>query len=206
MRLIIEGPDGAGKTTLIGALLEQFPEAVLQPRRVSKEGQPMVDLAEVLQEDLDFEKNFGQMKQLRVFDRHALISGPIYADLLFDEVQHPWNKPYKTMSLTARFQGQPNFYIFCLPGLGVVQESIATAEDPQPEAFSDPDIVAKHYHRYNAIAFAYSRLFPERVMTYDYTRGLNIHNMKKPIQAWSDGIIQLANSKISMERKQCQTK
>ncbi|MCA1799993.1 MAG: hypothetical protein LC650_01700, partial [Actinobacteria bacterium] len=70
--IVVEGPDGAGKTTLIRDLsaLLNIPVA---PRVVSQETKAMVDLRQWTEDNVSrgFRSDF-------LFDRHRLISDPIY--------------------------------------------------------------------------------------------------------------------------------
>ena len=66
--IIVEGPDGAGKTTLIRQLQERWPDLAVAPRVVSKDAEAMVDLQEWVN------INLSDGPQYKIFDRHRLIS------------------------------------------------------------------------------------------------------------------------------------
>src|SRR5215211_3588455 len=78
--IIVEGPDGSGKTTLIEKLASEFNFPVM-PRVVNKDTEAMVDLVKWTEEDLT--KGFGP----RIYDRHRLISEPIYGSVVRHEMQ-----------------------------------------------------------------------------------------------------------------------
>lgn len=70
--VIIEGPDGAGKSVLLRRLLEEHPEYQQAPRGCSSLGGPLcgADLAVYLAE-------YGCMGSA-IYDRHPSISGAVY--------------------------------------------------------------------------------------------------------------------------------
>ena len=70
--VIIEGPDGAGKTTLINHILRSYPELRMAPRACTSMGGPLTghDLAYWLRY---YGTEFGA-----IYDRHPSISGPVY--------------------------------------------------------------------------------------------------------------------------------
>lgn len=122
--IIVEGPDGAGKTRLVQHLAEKY-EIPIAERVVAKDTQPMagVDLK------LWTEKNLKTGLQWMIFDRHRLISEPIYASCMnrkthegFDDVR--W--------LTARmidFTRIHAFIIYCLPPYHIVESNLEDDQD-----------------------------------------------------------------------------
>ncbi len=85
--IIIEGPDGAGKSMLIKNLRIKNPELRLAVRPCSPQGGPMVG-----GELIEWLKNWGKRPGY-VHDRHPCISGPVY-DAVFsrpvDSRVQPW--------------------------------------------------------------------------------------------------------------------
>lgn len=75
--IIIEGPDGAGKSTLISSLMLKYPRLKMAPRPCTSLGGPLVgrELVEWLEE-------YGVMPGY-LYDRHQCISGPVY-DAVFE--------------------------------------------------------------------------------------------------------------------------
>lgn len=70
--LIIEGPDGAGKSTLIRSLRLEYPELKLAPRACTSLAGPLSG------DDLIFWlKKYGALYGY-IYDRHPCISGPVY--------------------------------------------------------------------------------------------------------------------------------
>src|ERR687883_686991 len=78
--IIVEGPDGGGKTTLITKLSDLF-DLPIAERVVSKEARAMVDLVQWT------ERNVSEGSQHTLFDRHRLISEPIYGAILRDRFE-----------------------------------------------------------------------------------------------------------------------
>jgi len=76
MLLIIEGPDGAGKTTLIERMRKDLPEAFVIARLAQYPKHPR-DIASYLR---FIERHPPEMRL--VMDRHPLISEPIYGPIL----------------------------------------------------------------------------------------------------------------------------
>ena len=70
--IIIEGPDGAGKSTLIKSLRLTNPDLKLAPRPCTSLGGPLVG-EDLLQWLRDYSLMYGY-----VYDRHPCISGAVY--------------------------------------------------------------------------------------------------------------------------------
>lgn len=120
--IIIEGPDGAGKTTLVEHLAQKYDLSIAE-RVVDKDTHP-------LNTDLKHwtEVNLKAGLQWKIFDRHRLISEPIYSACMnrkthegFDDIG--W--------LTARmidFTRIHPFIVYCLPPYSTVENNL---EDDQ---------------------------------------------------------------------------
>lgn len=116
--IIVEGPDGAGKTTLIKQLAERY-DLPIAPRVVSKDAEAMVDLKAWVEE------NVSQGFQPMIFDRHRLVSETIYGPILRDK-QEPGFDDWVWMSVMIdRFYNCNPLIIYCLPDLEVVKANIA---------------------------------------------------------------------------------
>lgn len=116
--IIVEGPDGAGKSTLVETMREVLKYPVAS-RVVDKQTQALVDLQAWVEDNLmdGFEGV--------IYDRHRLISEPIYGPLL-RAGQNPWF--FNTKWLGEMYQ---QFYlvrpimIYCLPSRETVKANIA---------------------------------------------------------------------------------
>lgn len=78
--IIVEGPDGAGKSTLIKKLMDADPKIVMAPRACTSLAGPLsgIELVNWLQQ-------CGVMRGY-VYDRHPCISGPVYGAVYADPV------------------------------------------------------------------------------------------------------------------------
>lgn len=120
--IVVEGPDGAGKTTLIEVLKEATGYEVA-PRVVSKTTEAMVDLKEWTEENV--ERGF----QRTIFDRHRLISEPIYGPLLRDDFEPGFDDPAWFAYHLGRFYQCRPIVIYCLPPLQTVLDNLRDDED-----------------------------------------------------------------------------
>jgi hypothetical protein len=116
--LIVEGPDGAGKTTLIASLQKRY-DLPLAPRVVSKDAEAMVDLKEWV------EDNVRGGPQAKIYDRHRMISEPIYGPILRHDQQPGFTSTPWMMAMMALFYKVQPIIIYCLPPLETVKENIA---------------------------------------------------------------------------------
>ena len=68
--IVVEGPDGSGKTTLVKRIMDSKlgSELELMPRAVSKDAKSLTKIDDYIEEELG--KGFG----MRLYDRFALIS------------------------------------------------------------------------------------------------------------------------------------
>ena len=167
MRVIVEGPDGAGKTTLI-ELLEIMLDIERQPRRVGTDGVALVDLGQTVQDDLALEVT--EPETLRLYDRHPLISGPIYDPFIKGEFTGHQENPFHDglMASMATFYGQHNLVIVCLPPLGVVQRYLEENPADQLDCFRRDGYIGLHYWAYVNYALMVNNLTPW-MFRYDYT-------------------------------------
>lgn len=120
--IIVEGPDGAGKTTLIKQLTERY-ELDVAPRVVSKDTEAMIDLK------VWTEENVKAGFQNLIFDRHRLISEPIYGPILRTEQAPGFTDLQWLFTMLWKFYKARPVIIFCLPPLEVVKANIANDPD-----------------------------------------------------------------------------
>lgn len=115
--VIVEGPDGAGKTHLIKRL-EKDLDTKVEPRVVSKDAEAMTDLV------LWVEKDLRSWPRAALYDRHRLISEPIYGPVLRDE-PHPGFEDTHWLSMQLEIMRRKGpALIFCLPPLGTIASNL----------------------------------------------------------------------------------
>lgn len=114
--IIVEGPDGGGKTTLLERLSEDFALPIAD-RVVDKQAEAMVDLQQWVETNLD------EGITLTLYDRHRLISEPIYGPVLRTEPHPGFEDLYWLTLMQKKFAALKPFFIFCLPPLDVVEKN-----------------------------------------------------------------------------------
>lgn len=159
--IIIEGPDGSGKTTLIKQLagVTQLPIA---PRVVSKDAEAQVDLVDWV------EKNLKEGFQATLFDRHRLISEPIYGPTLRAKAEPMFDNWVWLTNQFNRFYNIGPVIIYCLPPFGAVWDSVRS--DPDNKVVHDERIARAIYNMYvTRAALDYSRM-GNRVLIYNWIK------------------------------------
>lgn len=157
--IIVEGPDGAGKTTLIRQMCAEF-DIEVAPRVVGKDTKDLVDLQQWV------EDNLNEGFQWKIFDRYRLISEFCYGPTL-RPVQRPGftNRAWVWNSLRRLYQEVRPVIIYCLPKLEVIKENLR--DDPDNEVVRDH--IEQIYAAYVERAALDSLLIPGRVVIWDYT-------------------------------------
>lgn len=160
--IIVEGPDGSGKTSLVRSLqgMTGFP---LTTKAVSSEMKANVDLPIYIEAQLA--QGFGK----RLYDRFALISGPIYGpicgmrppnDIFTDEVQ--------SFIWQGRLYNRVKpLIIYCLPPPDVVRINV---EDPATENSVAAPVWEQAYWSYRMKIDQDTNFYPDRIYRYDYTQ------------------------------------
>jgi len=163
--IVIEGPDGAGKTTLIQDIKAVFglePE----PRAVSHDAEPLVDLVEWVEQELRRGQGW------RLYDRFALISAPNYCMLPDPTFQGLMLDQFWLKMMWHRFRAMDPLVICCLPPKHVVWQNVMGSEDNL--------VVREHIHEiwchYHSMAAMMNWL------VWDYTQPSNRGIMMNNIQ------------------------
>lgn len=179
--IIVEGPDGAGKTTLVQHLSQKF-DIPIADRVVSKKTEPLTDLRHWT------EKNLKGGLQWLLFDRHRLISEPIYAAAMnrqthdgFDDIG--W--------LTARmidFTRIHPFIVYCLPGWDFVERNLQDDDD---------NIAIWRYSRciYNAyLAAAAGDIARGQAVLFNYNHDPAFDRIDMLFKQWANNRVHLMNT------------
>lgn len=155
--IIIEGPDGSGKTTLAKRLSEEMGWPIGQ-KVVGSDTKPLTNLQEWVDGNLNRGYHPG------IYDRHRLISEPVYSAVLPNRVldENFWD-PNWLAGAYHRLHSISPFVIMCMPPLDVVVKNVAG--DPNNQ------VVANHIHQLYLTYFHQGLIHSELpTVWYDYTR------------------------------------
>lgn len=162
--IVLEGPDGGGKSTLITRLAERL-DFQVEPRACNSEhGINMTTLKDWVDADLS-----RSVRSHGVYDRYPLISEPIYGPLTrgrmadgFEDVK------WMGLALLSMYELEP-LMIYCLPPLDAVRRNVQATHGMTTEHMSQVN------HQIRAIWHAYCHraaldhgIHPEPVV-WDYT-------------------------------------
>lgn len=157
--IVVEGPDGAGKTTLIEKLATEF-ALPIAPKIVASDMS-----SQVLSKKAWCESNVSKGFSATLYDRHCLISEPIYNivtrssfDPGFDDVG------WLSAMMTMFYKWCSPLIIYCLPDLDTIRTNIEDDPD-QPQRVKDA--IRKIYGLY--VAKAAADVPQAGALIYDYT-------------------------------------
>ena len=158
--IIVEGPDGSGKDTLINYLLElpqTGPLLERGPRAVKSSTEGAVDnLGKWVKNDY---LSWRDQRKCRVYNRHPVISEMIYGPIIRGGFQPDFLSAYNwVMPHIAR----EAMVVLCLPPLKEVRKKVSADRD-MPGVVEQIDLI---YSEYASL----SREWPGFLINYDYTR------------------------------------
>lgn len=180
--IVFEGPDGAGKTTLIKQFSEMY-DIPVAPRVVSKDTEALVNLQDWV--DNSLEEGF----QRTIFDRYRLISEPIYGPILRDKMQPGFaDINWLGERIQAFYELEP-IIIYCLPSLETVRRNVLGDDDNQAVAATIDKIYAAYVNR-ASIDYALS---PGTVKIWNYEAP---NASLKPYPIWFPAVARHINSRI----------
>lgn len=177
--IIVEGPDGAGKTTLIEQLLHQL-DLPVADRVVSKDAEAMTDLVAWV------EDNVKQGWQNVIYDRHRLISEPIYGPILRNRPEPGFDDIRWLTEMTEKLYDSRPVIIYCLPTLTRVWKNILSSDDNKIFHL-DADKVGQIYWGYFNRA-VYDNAVYDHAWVYDY---------EHPFPRQVDRIVQYIQQKLN---------
>jgi hypothetical protein len=120
--IVVEGPDGAGKTTFI-ELLQAYTHLEVAPRVVSKDAEAMVDLQRWVHDNVT--KGWQEL----IFDRHRLISEPIYGPALRDRLEPGFSDLSWFYAMLEAFYACKPVVVYCLPPFEEVWDNVMSDEN-----------------------------------------------------------------------------
>jgi hypothetical protein len=136
--IILEGPDGAGKTRLAQRLSGDL-GLLIQPKVVDSTTQAMVDLKLWVEQDLR------QGLKARLYDRHRLISEPIYGPVVRGRMEPGFHDLRWLTTQQWMFELLRPLVIFCLPHIEVVRHNVE--DDPENTTVAGQiDLIYWLYH------------------------------------------------------------
>lgn len=128
--IILEGPDGGGKTTLLARITKAM--GIKQgPRASSSVDGPVSDLCSWVDSDL---RSWGQ-HGLMVYDRYPLISEPIYGPICRGKVPHLMTTSW--MHSKTALMCSMSLVIWCLPHLETVKKNVQDTGEGQMSGVSE---------------------------------------------------------------------
>lgn len=123
--LIVEGPDGGGKTRLVEALLAKFPDWGKGSKASTSMGGPVPNLAAWVNNEF---KVMDAATTCLVYDRHPVISEPIYGRIVRDNPK-PGFTPSPWLSWANVGMQDRVFVIWCIPHLAQCEKAVAVDRD-----------------------------------------------------------------------------
>jgi len=119
--IILEGPDGGGKTTLLKRLCEATGLPAHERASTSKGG-PRSDLYDWTVNDLQS----WHKQPLAIYDRHPLTSEHIYGPTVRGDVRPGFELANPELAYMRRHLRRNALVIICLPPLSTVRENVAS--------------------------------------------------------------------------------
>jgi hypothetical protein len=158
MSIIVEGPDGAGKTTLVQELQNHFPRMDLHPRFCTSVGGPVANLAEEVYKDVT------GVPTHFIYDRHPTISEYVYNAAIPGRTIRPAFLS-DTMGGVRQRVAQNSIMVFCLPPFSVVYDNCIADELAGHQMLGVIDNIERIYEQYQM----HYQMWPGLRIKFDYT-------------------------------------
>lgn len=163
LHVIVEGPDGSGKDTLIGSLLELLHVHTLHERASTSLGGPVPNLAAWVANDV---RTMAHQRP-SIYNRHPLISELIYSRYRTDPAKRGFPSPeWSHMAWRNAMRKQASQHaivVFCQPPYHVLRRTVL---DQGPGAHM-PGVYENILEIYTDYA---THLWPGINIRYDYTK------------------------------------
>lgn len=137
MVILIEGPDGAGKSTLAKSLGERFNAKVVHG------GGKTLNVADYMNRSIEFLADCRQ-KELFICDRTTITSSEIYSPIM-DGV-HP-APPDVRQRFIADLCGNVSMLIYCRPSISTLRRRLANLEAKSHKSQEYVDLVKERFDR-----------------------------------------------------------
>lgn len=178
--IIVEGPDGGGKSNLAGYLSKRFGIPIAD-KVVNSRTEAQTPLDKWV--SLSLEKGL----QRTIFDRHAIISEPIYAAAMRYVAKDGFNRVGWLSGQMAKLDKIGPFIVYCLPPIKTVEANVFNAE-------TDNDVVVEKIQTIWGMyaAQAAREVSLGRAMIHDYTVDGSEQRIEMILSHWlaARGILQ----------------
>lgn len=155
--IIVEGPDGAGKTHLVTRIENDW-GITREPKAVTSTAESLLPLGTWVEEELAKGQSF------RLYDRFALISSPIYSMLENPTFVWPLTEYQWLRNQFQKLKRIDPVIIWCLPPLETVRQNVIREDNSGGKILPHIDVI---YHQYHA--WAARDGYNTSQMVWDYT-------------------------------------
>lgn len=156
MSIIVEGPDGAGKTTLIQELQYLHPGLEVHPRFCTSTGGPIANLSEAVFKDTTARPTSF------IYDRHPVVSEYVYRTAIQGPQELSDAFLSDAMARVRQRIAKHSLMIWCLPPLATVRRNIAGDVGQMPGVEMNIDQIYALYRQHRVF-------WPGRSIVFDYT-------------------------------------
>jgi hypothetical protein len=169
--LIIEGMDGSGKDSLINNLVMAHPSYTLHERASTSLGGPVADLVGWTERSVIEIANQRTDSPRYIFNRHPLISEPIYAPYrMINAGLRGKFRDVQWLRLQRSIVGGHAILVICDPGWSEVHKNlINTADGHMAGVIDNAHTIYQHYQEFQwpgpVIRYSYKRDNPDLLLT-----------------------------------------
>lgn len=163
--LIVEGPDGGGKSTLIAELQGQLDIAVMPKAAKSDLGPDTKQLRTWVDRDLSTPNHAPHL-----YDRYPLISEPIYGPLIRGHMADGFSDLAWFASRCSMVRERSTAVVFCLPPFEVVRTNIFLHHDTSTKHQRGVRMKARAIYEQYVVRCALEAQAGTTVFVWDYTK------------------------------------